>query len=193
MHPPIHDASEPRPRLESMDSSGAPPLRLGSVAGGSYGYSINALGATETHLNDYLKVLYKRRWTALTAFVIVVMSVCVYTFTSTPVFEARAQVLIEKESTNVVSFKEAYEQNQITDDYYQTQYRILQSRALARRTIDALKLWDHPQFNPKPDGSLTVAVIIGAPIALVSSWLRVAKPLDAPEVNETKTESSTID
>ena len=39
------------------------------------------------------------------------------------------------------------EQNQIADDYYQTQYKILQSRALARRTLDELKLWDHPLFN----------------------------------------------
>ncbi len=71
-----------------------------------------------------------------------------YTFTATPIYEARVQILIEKENSNVVTFKEAIEQNQITDDYYQTQYKILQSRALARRTLDALNLWNDTQFNP---------------------------------------------
>src|SRR5205823_7978066 len=122
----------------------------------SYGYGSTIVAGDEVHLTDYVRVLYKRRWPALTAFLIVVLSVCVYTFTATPIYEARVQILIEKEATNVVTFKEAFEQNQITDDYYQTQYKILQSRALARRTIDALNLWDYPRFNPKPDGGLTV-------------------------------------
>ena len=159
----------------------------------SYGYGSDVLGAEDVHLSDYVKVLYKRRWTALTAFIIVVLSVSVYTFTATPIFEARVQILIEKEATNVVTFKEAYEQNQITDDYYQTQYKILQSRALARRTIDTMKLWDHPQFNPKPDDSLTMRKIVLAPVALVSGWFKGPKQIEPPQVAETKTQSSTID
>src|SRR5207237_8673278 len=129
----------------------------------------------EVHLTDYLKVLYKRRWTALTAFVVIVLSVMVYTFTATPIFEARVQILIEKENSNVVTFKEAIEQNQIADDYYQTQYKILQSRALARRTIDGLELWEHPLLKPN-DENLTVGKIAAAPAAFVSSWFRTAAP-----------------
>jgi capsular exopolysaccharide synthesis family protein len=174
-----------------------PASVLGQAAqvatGYGYSYGSNILGETEVHLLDYVKVLYKRRWTAITAFLIVVLSVSVYTFTATPIFEARVQILIEKEATNVVTFKEAFEQNQITDDYYQTQYKILQSRALARRTLDALKLWDHSQFNPKPSDSLTVGKIAMAPVALVSGWFKSAKPIDPPEVDETKTQSRTID
>src|SRR5207253_2801655 len=113
-------------------SAGAQPR------GAAYGYGSNVLGDAEVHLLDYVKVVYKRRWTAITAFLVVFVGVVVYTFTATPVFEAKAQILIEKENSNVVSFKEAIEQNQIADDYYQTQYKILQSRALARRTIESL-------------------------------------------------------
>jgi succinoglycan biosynthesis transport protein ExoP len=165
------------------DAVGTPP---------AYGYGSNILGK-DVHVSDYVRVLYKRRWAALTAFLIVVLSVSVYTFTATPIYEARVQILIEKEATNVVTFKEAYEQNQITDDYYQTQYKILQSRTLARRTIDTLKLWDHPQFNPKPDDSLAVGKIAMVPIALVSGWFRSSRPMDAPLPDESKVQSSTID
>ena len=179
-------STEESPRI-AMASDGArtPP---------SYGYGSNILGGDEeVHLSDYVRVLYKRRWTALTAFLIVVLTVAVYTFTATPIYQARVQILIEKEATNVVTFKEAFEQNQITDDYYQTQYKILQSRALARRTLDALKLWDYPQFNPKPDDSLTVGKIVAAPVALVSGWFKGAKLDEPPLVDETKTQSRTID
>ena len=100
----------------------------------------------EIHLSDYMKVVYRRRWPALTAFLLVVVTVLVYTFTATPIFEARVQLLIESENPNVVSFKEVLEQEKTTNDYYQTQYRILQSRSLARRTLDRLQLWD--TFDP---------------------------------------------
>jgi capsular exopolysaccharide synthesis family protein len=174
--------------------SGAPPAgEQGGRVSPGYGYAANVLGTDEVHLTDYVKVLYKRRWPALTAFLIVVLSVSVYTFTAIPIYEARVQILIEKESTNVVTFKEAFEQNQITDDYYQTQYKILQSRALARRTLDALKLWDDPQFNPKDTGSLSAGRIAGAPVAFLTGWLRPAREPEPPEAQETRTQSRTID
>ena len=72
------------------------------------------------------------------------LSVTVYTFTATPIFEARTRLLIEADKQNVVSFKEVVDEDQTKADYYQTQYNILQSRALARKTIESLKLWDHP-------------------------------------------------
>src|SRR5258708_7739527 len=92
----------------------------------------------------YFRALYKRRWMAVTVFLIISVSSAVLTLTETPLYEARTQILIEKESSNVISFKEAFEQNQIADDYYQTQYKILQSRALAKRALDSANLWTEP-------------------------------------------------
>jgi len=190
--------SAPFPLESEPSTDAAPPVPANADSNGGqlrqgYGYGSNVLGDSEVHLTDYLRVLYKRRWPALTAFVVVVLSVTVYTFTATPLFAARVQILIEKENSNVVMFKEAIEQNQVTDDYYQTQYKILQSRALARKTLDALKLWDDPQFNPKPNDSLTVRKMAMAPVALVSSLFKRAKSIDPPDVKETKTQSATID
>jgi capsular exopolysaccharide synthesis family protein len=101
----------------------------------------------DTHFVDYLRLLSKRRWTAIGTFVVVMAIVAWTTFTATPIYEGSAQLLIEAESQNVISFKEVLEHERATADYYQTQYRILQSRALAKATIDALKLWDHPEFG----------------------------------------------
>ena len=94
------------------------------------------------HLLDYLGVLHKRRWTAGTAFLLVLVSVTTYTFTVTPIYEAKTRLLIEADGPNVINFTEVIDEQRTKADYYQTQYNILQSRLLARKTIESLKLWD---------------------------------------------------
>lgn len=110
----------------------------------------------EVHLSDYIKVLYKRRWMALSVFLVIVASVAAYTFTATPIFEARSRLLIEAENPNIVQFKEVIDEQQAKADYYQTQYNILQSRAIARKTMEQLSLFQQPQFggasHPKSGG-----------------------------------------
>ncbi len=153
--------------------------------------------AADPHLTDYVKVVYKRRWTAATVFLLVMATVTVYTFTATPVFEAKTRLLIEADSQNVVSFKEVVDEDQTKADYYQTQYNILQSRALARKTLEGLKLWDHPLFNPaKRDGSGFSAgrVIVGA-AGLVTGLFKSAPAVasEATGGDETEPQSKAID
>src|ERR1700729_3001213 len=64
--------------------------------GYGYGYGTNLLAASDQdrHLGDYLRVLVKRRWTAITAFLLVFVTITVYTFTATPIYEVRTQILI---------------------------------------------------------------------------------------------------
>src|SRR5262249_31748509 len=80
----------------------------------------------EWHVLDYVRVLSKRRWTALLVFAGVLLLVGIGTYTAAPLYEARSQVLIEAESQNVVMFKDLVEQDKASSDYYQTQYKLLQ-------------------------------------------------------------------
>jgi polysaccharide biosynthesis transport protein len=187
----VPSASRPDLAGRGFDTLDDVPIRLPigfGPTGRGAGYGANAPGDPDVHLLDYVKVLYKRRWTAATAFLLVFATVVVYTFTATAVFEARTQILIEKESSNVLSFKEAVEQNQIADDYYQTQYKILQSRALARRTLDALKLWDHPLLNAERRGILST--VVAAPFAFSRPQ---APPAESAGADETRVQSRVID
>ena len=81
----------------------------------------------DVHLLDFVRTLYKRRWTAVTAFLVVLLSVAAYSFTATPIYEATGKLLIETEGPNIVTFQEVIDEGQITADYYQTQYDLLQS------------------------------------------------------------------
>jgi len=161
-----------------------PPPGAAAPGYGGYGAGYGqAIGGDEVHLVDYLRVLHKRRWTAMTAFLIVFGSVAVYTFTATPIFSARVQILIENENPNVVKFEEVYEQNKTTNDYYQTQYRILQSRALVRRTLDAEKLWQHALFAGTGGW-------VGASVKFVTGFFSTPS---APDATESATQSRVID
>lgn len=138
----------------------------------------------DVHLTDYLRVLYKRRWAAITVFTLVMLAVMVYAFTATPIYEAQTRILIESDDPNIVTFSTVIDESQAKADYYQTQYNILQSRALARQTIDQLRLWSSPLLN-RPDSWLTQ---VGAAMTR-----RTEIQDDVPGADETMAQSRVVD
>lgn len=104
----------------------------------------------EVHLRDYWKVIWKRRWTVLALFLIVLITTAVATFTMKPIYRGTTSIQINKENPQVMDFKEMFSVNMWDLDYYQTQYKILESRTLTKRVIQNLKLSEHPEFQPKP-------------------------------------------
>ena len=59
----------------------------------------------EVHLRDYLRVTLRRRWTVIACFVVVVVTVTVGTFATEPVYRATCQVLIERETPEMVKIE----------------------------------------------------------------------------------------
>ena len=149
----------------------------------------------EPHLSDYARVLYKRRWIAGTAFTVVFLLVTVYTFTATPIYEATTKLLIESDNPNVVSFKEVIDEQGSKNDYYQTQYNILQSRTLARRTLNDLKLWNHEQFGGTPKAkAFSIGGAVSGAVDSVRGMFASQEPTaEVPASDETLIESRAID
>jgi succinoglycan biosynthesis transport protein ExoP len=159
-------------------------------------------GDTEVQLLKYVKVFYKRRRMVITTFLLILGSVTVYSFTVIPIFEARTRLLIEAENQNVVSFKAVLDEDQTRADYYQTQYNMLQSRALALRTLDQLKLWDTPLFSGSNGGGFSPKrAVLGALEALGVVTPQTPEPADQSKTagvapvgpNETPSQSRAID
>jgi len=105
----------------------------------------------EVHLRDYWKIIVKRRWIIIALFLIVLIITAVATFTMKPIYRGTTSVQINKESPQVMDFKEMFSVNVWDQDYYQTQYKLLESRSLAKRVIQTLKLSEHPDFQPEPE------------------------------------------
>jgi succinoglycan biosynthesis transport protein ExoP len=112
----------------------------------------------EGHLLDYVHVVLGRRRVALAVFATVVTIATVRTLLTPPVYEATAQILIEKADPNVLNFKQVAQETTDgygIDDYYQTQYKLLQSRSLARRVIEHLNLLNDADFGgPRPKAQI---------------------------------------
>ncbi|OFW40113.1 MAG: hypothetical protein A3F70_03760 [Acidobacteria bacterium RIFCSPLOWO2_12_FULL_67_14] len=173
------------------NGSGGSGYGSGSYGGYSgYGYGTSVTSDSELTLVHYLQILYRRRYAAITVFLATVVTVALFTFTATRVYEGSVRILIERDDPNVLSFQQVFEQSDGADDYYETQYRILQGRGLARRTIDALDLWRHPSLNQPP--RLTIRGILFWPVGKLASWFEPTRPPQAADAAETRTQTVVI-
>src|SRR6185295_19012141 len=148
--------------------------------------------AEDKHLLDYVRVLYKRRWIAVPVFLIVFVFGAVNTLRQTPIYQGRAQLIIEKDTQSVATIEQIFQSQDgwYNDDYYQTQYRILQSRSLAKRTIGSMKLWDAPRLGngPEPKGSLGIMGLVWGTVDKVAGLIR-----GGPKEQPSRTADSSAD
>jgi len=111
------------------------------------------------HLWDYVHVLLRRRRVAIAIAVAVVVLAVLQAFLTRPVYEATAQILIERNDPSVLTFKEVSQTDSQRDDYYQTQYKLLQSRSLAQRVIERLDLLADPEYGGPRDKAQVAAIL----------------------------------
>jgi len=141
------------------------------------------------HFQDILFVLYKRRWAALLTFLLVAAAGAGYTLTTTPIYEARAQLLLEQKPS-IVTFQGVAGASTDQKGYLETQHRILTSRSLARRVVEELALWNAPGFASGPRQPSTGLAVF------VNRWLgnpSEPQPHAKAKGNETIAEMTAID
>src|SRR5438093_8193365 len=100
------------------------------------------------HLFDRLAIIIKHWKSAVAVAVLVVAGMMYQTFTTVPLYRAQARIQIDEEQTTAqTDFKEPSLVYSDPEPYYQTQYKILQGRDLALRTVKRLELATVPEFN----------------------------------------------
>ena len=98
---------------------------------------------------EYWRTLRKYKWAIFGFAAIVTLLAGVIAFVSTPIYEAQATVLIETNKKRVVTIEDVYSGVGGTREYFQTQAEILKSREVALRTIQKLRLYDLPGYDPR--------------------------------------------
>jgi capsular exopolysaccharide synthesis family protein len=98
----------------------------------------------------YLAMLHKRRGIVLTCLGLSLAIAVLYNYTTRPVYQATTQILIDRDTPDVLPNKELVELVQGGMEYYQTQYQLLKSRTLAERAVERLKLQTHPELATGP-------------------------------------------
>jgi len=110
-------------------------------------------------LRDYIIVIRKRKWTIITCVALIMITVAIHAFTATPVYQATTRLIIDKENPNVVSIQEVMAVDASGTDYYQTQYKIIESRTVAREVIKRLHLDESEEFFPEPKNDFLSSLI----------------------------------
>jgi polysaccharide biosynthesis transport protein len=100
------------------------------------------------NLVAWWRVIRKRRWTILTAFLALFMTVLVGSLAEKPVYRAKALIEIDKEDPNVANPQELFQLEEVSDAYLETQYKVLASDDLAERVIRELRLDRESEFLP---------------------------------------------
>jgi len=99
------------------------------------------------HLLDYWRIVTKRGWVVLSCLLIVFTTVAIGTLKKKPIYEGKVLLEVNPEQPNVVNFQEVLQLTSVDiESYRETQYRVLQSRTLAERVVNGLKLYRLPEF-----------------------------------------------
>src|SRR4030042_4088262 len=92
---------------------------------------------TKSELQDYLGIILKRKWTIVAFALVVLTTVAIGSFLTKPTYTAKGTLLLEKEA-NILSLQDIFQIDTFNDDYFQTQFKLLESRTLANDTIGRL-------------------------------------------------------
>ena len=117
----------------------------------SYDEIKERLEERETNLRDYWVILMKRKWTIVAFALPLLAIVTIYSFVVKPTYTAKGTLLIEKEP-NILTFEEIFQIEAFNQDYYQTQYKLLESRSLTERAVESLGLYEDEKFVGKVSG-----------------------------------------
>ncbi|MEH0019754.1 MAG: GumC family protein [Desulfobacter sp.] len=96
----------------------------------------------EIHISDYLMVLLKRRIVILVFFVFTVSATLLFTLLSTPVYQASAKLIIDKEksSSPITGERVDYETHTSQTMTFNTHFKLIRSLPVINRVIDTLNL-----------------------------------------------------
>ncbi len=149
----------------------------------------------DVHLLDRLAILYRYRRVSAAVFVLTALVLMIQGYSNVTRYEAQARLLIEEERTTAVpgitSAIDAYWEDPVP--YYNTQYRILRGRELARRLVRKLQLQDVPEYNgSEPQTSTPRAWLHTMRQRLVALVRPRPQALEPPKVDETSDESALI-
>jgi polysaccharide biosynthesis transport protein len=170
--------------FSSRQFSPAPSPDLAVSTGGSMLETV-----PEVHLLDRLAVVFKHLRLIAAVFAVVVSIAMLESYSATPLYRSQARIVIQDERSTAIgtlnSTDPAYWQD--PEPYFNTQYRILQSRGLARRIIKTLP--HPPEAQPG-----AFARVVALPRQLLNRWRTKPAPsqAEAPARDETAAESAAI-
>ncbi|MCP3979807.1 MAG: polysaccharide biosynthesis tyrosine autokinase [bacterium] len=112
----------------------------------------------DTTLREAWKLLLRRRSVAVSMIVVSVVVALVVTAFTTSTYRASTTIQIDRSGPDILTFKDVVgvdPSHAAYKDFYQTQYRILQSRTVLRLAAERLELMSQPEFASRQPAPLS--------------------------------------
>ena len=106
-------------------------------------------GGDEIDLLKLWNTVWQRKWSILTLVLVVSMIAALYANSLTPIYQAEATLLIQRDTPKAVSFDQGGSYGGYDYEFLDTQFELLKSRSLAERVVTKLNLTTDPQFDPR--------------------------------------------
>ena len=103
----------------------------------------------EVDLLEYWRVIVKRKWVVVTFGGALILFVGIFSFLATPIYKAKTTLLIEEESSRILSIEDefGYQRRAVDLRFYNTQLKLLKSKSLAERVARKMNLLSRPKFG----------------------------------------------
>ena len=135
---------------------------------------------TRYHVSDWLLVLYKRRWLTIGVCVVVFAYGATLSLRKTPIYESRAELLLEK--------------GESVDASHQTEILLLRSRTLAWRALQRLGMAAPPTEADRQAMAATAArQAQGGWLVKLAQLLGAPRAIEPPPPDESSWQSMRID
>ncbi len=100
------------------------------------------------NLKDYWIVILRHKFTIILFTLIALVASAIATSLQTPIYRSSVKLQIDREAVRIVNFEGVTPREAAYSyDFYETQYQLLKSRALARRVVEQLGLESSDQFR----------------------------------------------
>ena len=107
--------------------------------------------AGDFSLRELQRVLHARGRVIFSAAALGLAAALIYNFVSPAIYRAKAAIQIDREEPDIAKFDREPRAVPEQPDYLETQYKVLKSRALARRVIEKLRLGALAEFRVRLD------------------------------------------
>jgi capsular exopolysaccharide synthesis family protein len=107
----------------------------------------HAVQYKQRSIHDYFRILLKRRWAFSSVLLLFSATATLYSFIATPVYKPTVQILIERYAPKLLDQRESTTYNYSSEEFYQTQYKLLESPALITKVINKLHLKNDPHYS----------------------------------------------
>lgn len=104
----------------------------------------------ENTLAEYARACWQRKWLIVAVAVGFAGVAMVWSYMQTPLYQAKAIVVVNQEGPGGLEKEKSYYRADSSPEYFQTQFELMKSHLVLKRTVQTLHLSAQPEYQLKP-------------------------------------------